>query len=188
MGLWPPNVDDVVRCLHQMLQNSESCDSFPVSIQNTNPMPIAVCQSICLSLDTYKENTLLFGSQGLTDGISYLGLCILAGLTVWSNSVELEDVKDIALTVQRAAGHCGLSVIASLETSPDNINWDTLAYAGFTNCVFGNIPAGFTPTGLTMAQATLPITVGPVYMRGRIENLSYSDIIIRAWLVVTKTC
>jgi len=188
MGQWQPNSDDVIRCLYQMMLNAESCDSFPVSIQNASPMPVAVCQSICLSLNTYKENTLLFGSQGLTDGISYLGLCVLTGTIIWSDSVELEDVKEIAFTVQRAAGHCGLSVIASLETSPDDINWDTCSYAGFTNCAFGNIPAGYTPTGLTAAQCTLPVTTGPKYMRGRIENESYSDIIIRSWLVLTKTC
>ena len=188
MAQWQPNSDDVFRCLYQMMQNAESCASFPVSIQNANPMPVAVCQSICLSLDTYKENHVLFGSQGLTDGISYLGLCVLTGTIVWSDSVQLEDVKEIAFTVQRAAGHCGLSVIASLETSPDNINWDSYSYAGFTNCAFGNTPAGYTPTGLTAAQATLPVTTGPVYMRGRIENDSFSDVIIRSWLVLTKTC
>ncbi|GAG89264.1 unnamed protein product, partial [marine sediment metagenome] len=159
MALWPPNLDDIVRCIHRILGNSEACDSFPVSIQNTDPIPTAICQSICLHLDTYKENHLLFGSQGLTDGISYLGLCVPVGAVAWSDPVELEDVKEIAFTVQRIAGHCGLSVIASLETSPDNINWDSLAYAGFTNCVFG------IPAGLTDAQATLPITTGPKYMR-----------------------
>ncbi|GAH59487.1 unnamed protein product, partial [marine sediment metagenome] len=46
---------------------------------------------------------------------------------------------------------------------------------------------GYIPTGLTPAQATLPITTGPKYIRGRIENESYSDIIIRSWLVLTKT-
>jgi len=163
-----------------MLQQAQACDSLPVSIQNTSPMPMAIC--------THKESHLLFGSQGLTDGISYLGLCVLAGLTVWSGSVELEDVKEIAFTVQRMAGHCGLSVIASLQTSPDSFNWDTCSYAGFTNCAFDNIPAGYTPTGLTASQCTLPITTGPKYMRGRVENLSYSDIAIRAWLVLTKTC
>jgi len=188
MALWPPNLDDVVRCLYQMLQNAESCDSLPVSIQNTDPIPTAICQSICLHLDTYKENYLLFGSQGLTDGISYLGLCVLAGTIVWSDPVELEDTKEIAFTVQRAAGHCGLSVMVSLETSPDNINWDSCAYAGFTNCAFDNIPAGYTPLGLTASQCTLPITTGPKYIRGRIENESYTDIIIRSWLVLTKTC
>lgn len=179
MGLWQPNSDDVFRCLYQMLQDAEACDSFPVSVKNTSP--------ISIKIDTYKENHLLFGSQGLTDGISYLGLCVLAGLTVWSGSIELEDVKEIAFTVQRSAGHCGLSVIASLQTSPDNINWDSCSYAGFTNCVFDNIPAGYTPTGLTASQCTLPVTTGPKYMRARIENLSYSDIIIRSWLVLTKT-
>jgi len=178
MALWPPNLDDIVRCIHRMLGNSESCDSFPVSVQNASPMPTAICQSICLHLDTHKENYLLFNS---------LGLCVLAGTIVWSDPVELEDVKEIAFTVQRNAGHCGLSVIASLETSPDNINWDTLAYAGFTNCVFDDL-VGYIPTGLTPAQATLPITTGPKYIRGRIENESYTDIIIRSWLVLTKTC
>lgn len=180
MGLWPPNLDDIVRCIHRILGDSKACDSFPVSVQNDDP--------ILTRIDTYKESHLLFGSQGLTDGISYLGLCVLAGLTVWSGSVELEDAKEIAFTVQRMAGHCGLSVIASLQTSPDSFNWDTCSYAGFTNCAFDNIPAGFTPTGLTASQCTLPITTGPKYMRGRIENLSYSDIAIRAWLVLTKTC
>ena len=188
MSQWQPNSDDVFRCLYQMMQQATSCSSFPVSIQNTSPMPIAICQSICFSLDTYKENHLLFGSQGLTDGISYLGLCVLTGTIVWSDSVELEDVKEIAFTVQRAVGHCGLSVIASLETSPDDINWDSCAYAGFTNCAFSTISAGYTPTGLTDMQCTLPVTTGPKYMRGRIENDSYSDIIIRSWLVLTKTC
>jgi len=166
MALWPPNLDDIVRCIHRILGNSEACDSFPVSVQNA------------LSLDTYKENYLLFNS---------LGLCVLAGTIVWSDPVELEDVKEIAFTVQRNAGHCGLSVIASLETSPDNINWDSLAYAGFTNCVFDDL-VGYIPTGLTPAQATLPITTGPKYIRGRIENESYTDITIKSWLVLTKTC
>ena len=188
MAQWPPRADDVFQCLYRMIVEGADCQYVPVSIQNASPMPVAVCQSICLSLNTYKENTLLFGSQGLTDGISYLGLCVLTGTIIWSDSVELEDVKEIAFTVQRAAGHCGLSVIASLETSPDDINWDTCSYAGFTNCAFGNIPAGYTPTGLTAAQCTLPVTTGPKYMRGRIENESYSDIIIRSWLVLTKTC
>lgn len=159
MALWPPNLDDIVRCIHQILGNSEACDSFPVSI------------------NTYKENYLLFDS---------LGLYVPAGTIVWSDPVELEDVKEIAFTVQRNAGHCGLSVIASLETSPDNINWDSLAYAGFTNCVFDDL-VGYIPTGLTPAQATLPITTGPKYIRGRIENESYTDIVIKAWLVLTKT-
>lgn len=98
MSTWPPRADDVFQCLYRMLVEGTNCQHIPVSI------------------NTYKENYLFFGSQGLTDGISYLGLCVLAGLTVWSNPVELEDVKEIAFTVQRAAGHCGLSVIASLET------------------------------------------------------------------------
>ncbi|GAH46875.1 unnamed protein product, partial [marine sediment metagenome] len=100
MSSWQPNSDDVFRCLYRMMQNAESCDSFPVLIQNTDPMPVALCQSICLHLDTYKENYLLFNS---------LGLCVLTGTTVWSDPVELEDVKEIAFTVQRNAGHCGLS-------------------------------------------------------------------------------
>ncbi|GAH56789.1 unnamed protein product, partial [marine sediment metagenome] len=84
MALWPPNLDDIVRCIHRILGNSEACDSFPVSIQNTDPIPTAICQSICLHLDTYKENYLLFNS---------LGLCVLAETIVWSDPVELEDVK-----------------------------------------------------------------------------------------------
>ncbi len=180
MGQWPANWDDVVRCWYQMMQNALSCNSLPVTMQNTSPMPIAVCQSICLSLNTWKNVEAVFAA----------GLCVVAGDTVWSDAVEMEDVNDIAFTVQRGAGHCGMSVTASIETSPDSSNWDTMAYAGFTNLVFAGpcAMAGITPVSGFTSQATMPITTGPVYMRARIANASMNDVIVRAWLTLTNTC
>jgi len=151
---WPPRSDEVFKCLWRMFKECSECDRIPVG------------------LDTQKEVHNLWGESGISVPI---------GGVIQSGSVELEDVSELAFTVQRFAGHCGLSVYANLQTSPDDINWDTCNYAGFTNIWFCK------DLGLS-AQCTLPITTGPKYIRAEIENESMNDITIRAWLTLTKTC
>lgn len=159
---WPPRADEVFKCLWRMFRECTQC----------NYLPVGICESTCLKLDTRKEVQELWGESGI---------CVPVGSVIQSDSMELEDVNAIAFTVLRFPGHCGLSVFANLQTSPDDINWDTCNYAGFTNTWFCTDP------GLT-GQCTLPITVGPKYIRAEIENESMNDITIRAWLTLTKTC
>lgn len=171
MSGWPPRADDVYKCLYKILSQCTQC----------NWLPVAICESICLKLDTRKEVTQLWGSPGIGESANHLGICIMAGTSISSSPIEMEDVSEIAFTMQRFAGHCGLLVTAYLESSPDGMNWDSCGYAGFTNVIFG---AGIAQIG----QCTLPITTGPKYMRAEIENESMNDITIRAWLTLTKTC
>lgn len=167
---WPPRADEVFKCLWRIFKQCTECNYIPVGTPDSTPLPVNVDN--CVKLDTRKEILQLWGESGVY---------VPAYGKIQSDSVELEDVSEITFTVQRFAGHCGLSVFANLQTSPNDINFDTCGYAGFTNLVFTNL-AGIT------GQCTLPITIGPKYIRAEIENESLNDIIIRAWITLTKTC
>ncbi len=109
--------------------------------------------------------------------LARLGPGSLSSLAEGGTIVGLARATRLAVTITGSYNTAGSVLRAHLMTSPDNINWDTIAFGSLDNAL------GIPPA---LKQRTKTIDAQPAYMKTKMENLAVGTPIINAKVIATR--